>query len=48
VTGTDIKKPTLTIDIFYVSLNLYLFVNEDEGKIFDSQVSWYVKHPSTN
>ena len=37
VTGTDIKKPTLTIDIFYVSLNKYLFVNK--GKIFDSQVS---------
>jgi hypothetical protein len=37
VTGTDIKKPTLMIDIFYVSLNGYLFVNK--GKIFDSQVS---------
>jgi hypothetical protein len=39
VTGTDIKKPTLMIDIFYVSLNGYLFVNK--GKIFDSQVSWW-------
>jgi hypothetical protein len=34
VTGTDIKKPTLTIDIFYVSSNKYLFVNK--RKIFDS------------
>jgi hypothetical protein len=42
VTGTDIKKPTLMIDIFYVSLNDYLFVNK--GKIFDSQVSCKEQH----
>jgi hypothetical protein len=38
VTGTDIKKSTLTIVIFHVSLNNYLFVNK--GKIFDAQGSW--------
>jgi hypothetical protein len=31
VTGTDIKKLTLTIDIFQLSLNRYLFVIK--GKI---------------
>jgi hypothetical protein len=38
VTGTDIKKSTWTIDIFYVSSNEYLFVNK--GKLFDAQGSW--------
>jgi hypothetical protein len=42
VTGTDIKKSTLTIVIFHVSLNNYLFVNK--GKIFDAQGSWTYTH----
>jgi hypothetical protein len=43
--GDGHKETYLDDRYFYVSLNIYLFVNK--GKIFDAQGSWYCRLSKT-